>query len=136
MQICTTGTIRVNRCSQPCTSDECDRRRVICFGDSILRNCTDNFASLEIDYDLQVFFYPGATVNNLRTKIREEFFNTYEFDTSYIIIHVGTNNLATGFWEREKKHFIELYRTLGEFFSFSNYNIFIDFTKMGLRRIV
>ena len=29
---------------------------------------------------------------------------------------LGQNNLTTGFWEREKKQFIELYRTVGEIF--------------------
>lgn len=89
---------------------------MIFFGDSILRNCADNFADLEIDYDLQVFVYPGATVNSLRRSIREEFGNTYEFDTAYVLIHIGTNNLSRGFWERDKKYFLELYYTLKEIF--------------------
>ncbi|XP_041478338.1 uncharacterized protein LOC121426199 [Lytechinus variegatus] len=91
------------------------RRRVVILGDSIVRDLQDYFTHLDIDYELEVLCFPGATVRSLRNRIRE-LYPHYESSTSDVIIHVGTNNLAHSCWEIEEPRFLNLFNTIREIF--------------------
>ncbi|XP_063962715.1 uncharacterized protein LOC135155980 [Lytechinus pictus] len=91
------------------------RRKIVCFGDSILRNLECNLLTLDPSYDVRVHVYPGANIKSLKNSLRTDnpFF---EFGTDFVILHVGTNNLECGLWSLDCQHYYELYQTVKEVF--------------------
>lgn len=87
-------------------------RQVTILGDSILRDISEGFSS---DFDVNVHCLPGTTYQRLRTYINS---NTDSFckDTTIVLVHVGTNNLEGGVWEKDRWQFLNLIFTLKEKF--------------------
>nr|XP_054763509.1 uncharacterized protein LOC129270131 [Lytechinus pictus]XP_054767422.1 uncharacterized protein LOC129274679 [Lytechinus pictus] len=91
------------------------KEKIFIFGDSILRNLEDICTYSHFDFDYHVKYFPGATVQKLRRNIKELFFSVEE-DTRFVVLHIGTNNLDFGIWDKDKQYFIELYKTCSEIF--------------------
>ncbi|XP_063960613.1 proteoglycan 4-like [Lytechinus pictus] len=92
-------------------------RKVLFVGDSIIRNLEDYLYHLNLDYDYNVLCFPGAKVSDLRHLVKEHFYDIlYEENTTHIVVHVGTNNLKKGIWEKDQRDFTKLVNTLTELF--------------------
>ena len=73
-----------------------------------MRNLEENILEFNPEYDIDVHVNPGTRVNNLKDKLRSDL-ETFEFETAFVLLHVGTNNLQRGLWEVDSKHFVTLY---------------------------
>ena len=91
------------------------RSKVVCFGDSLLRNLEENILDLNPIYNINVNVYPGARISTLKDKLKLEC-QTIEWETSFVVLHVGTNNLEKGFWELDGQKFVRLFQTAKEVF--------------------
>lgn len=92
-------------------------KKVLFVGDSILRDLDEYLNHLDVNYVYDVLCFPGAKVKNLRHFLKEHFRDIiYEEETTHIVVHVGTNNLRSGLWEREAPDYITLITTLRELF--------------------
>ena len=101
-----------------CSSQE---RKVLFIGDSILRDLEDYVYHLDVNYEYNVLCLPGAKVNDLKHFVKKHFNDiVYEEETTHIVVHVGTNNLKNGLWERDRHDYVELINTLTELFRSAN----------------
>ena len=94
-------------------------KKIVIFGDSILRNLEDNLSHSELEVDVKVIFFPGATIQTLLKKIKCLDRDGGQYVTD-CVVHIGTNNLESGIWERDGPYFLELFNTLSEIFRSAN----------------
>nr|XP_054761474.1 uncharacterized protein LOC129267878 [Lytechinus pictus] len=82
--------------------------KVVVIGDSIIRHCSSPH--------LNIHCFPGATVQSLQRKVIENFDGVIDFSTSFVIIHVGTNNLERSFWSKDVGAYFRLLCSVRERF--------------------
>ena len=65
-----------------------------------------------------------------KDKLRSDF-ETFESETDFVLLHVGTNSLQRGLWELDAKHFVTLYKSVKEVFRCAKIICFKYFTSLG-----
>ena len=67
-----------------------------------------------------IFCFPGATIQSLHQNIITTFGDIIDHTINFVLVHVGTNNLAKSFWSKDIKAYFSLYNCLKERFRSCN----------------